>query len=314
MVKKRSAAGQQGSYRLDIIWSPAIELVTSLQVYIDRTLHKTTELGPGWVRSVSKALGPEFKGLLEDARNSYPLSLLPWHAREDADIGEFFEWLAALTPGEIYELMAADLPSSAPPMPKDISASRDRGLAVLRAWNEGYFRHFDKSILAGLRSDAQAKRAMLSRLKPEEVFEEATGGAALQPSPSIKRVVLSPQYHARPWNLHDRLAWGPIYQYPADVLRVQAGEPSPTLLRLTRALADESRLRILRHLSHGPRTFTEITKFSELAKSTVHYHMMLLRAAGLVRVHVSDDAPDRYSLRPGALERLGDRLAGFMKE
>ena len=58
MVKKRSVAGQEGAYQLDIIWSPAIELVTSLQVFIDRTLHKTTELGPGWVRSGSKALGP----------------------------------------------------------------------------------------------------------------------------------------------------------------------------------------------------------------------------------------------------------------
>lgn len=314
MKAKQLKPGRQGAYQLEVYWSPAMELMTSLQVYLDRTLHKTTELGPGWVRSVSKTLGPKFRELVEEAKAFDPVGLLFWHGGEDRDVEDFLDWMVALTPVEIFELIAPDVPPGAPPMPKDIGVRRDHGVAVLRAWNDGYFRHLDRSILDGLRSDAGAKRAMLKRMKPEAVFEEATSGAVLEPSPSIERVVLSPQYHARPWNLHDRRAWGRVYQYPADVLRLQAGEPSPALLRLTRALADESRLRILRYLSRGPRTFTEVAKFSGLAKSTVHYHMVALRAAGLIRVHVADDSPDRYSLRPDALDKLGDRLAGFIKE
>ncbi len=314
MSADRLDTNRQGAYQLDIIWSPVLELMTSLQVYLDRNLHKSIELGPNWARWVAKRLGHEFKALAEETKDIYPLSLLFWHEAHGQDVEAFLDWLGALTPGEIYDLVAPDLPPDAPPMPKDLGARRDRFVALLRAWNDGYFRRFNKLVLAGLESDAEAKRAMLQRMKPEEVFEEATGGVVLLPSPDIKRVVLAPHYHARPWNLHDRLAWGPVYQYPADVVQAQADEPSSTLLRLTRALADESRLRILRYLSRGPRTFTEIAKFSELAKSTVHYHMMLLRAAGLVRVHVSYDGPDRYSLRPGALDKLGGRLADFLKE
>lgn len=302
------------AYTFDIDWAPPYELLVSLQAYLDRSLHKTLELGPRWANWVKRRLGPGFATLVEEAKDSYPVGALFWQGGQGRDVDAFLDWLGGLTPGELYELAARDLPAGAPPIPKDLGARRDRLLDLLRAWNDGYFRRFNPGVLAGLKAEAEAKRAMLQRLPPEEVFEAATGGVVLQPSPAIRRVLLIPQYHARPWNLHDRLAWGPVYQYPAEVLAAQAGRPSPALLRLTRALSDESRLRILRYLARGPRTFTEIAKFSQLAKSTVHHHMMALRAAGLVRVHASFDAPDRYSLRPGALEQLGARLAGFFKE
>jgi len=80
------------------------------------------------------------------------------------------------------------------------------------------------------------------------------------------------------------------------------------------ALSDESRLRILRFLASGSRDFTEIVRFSGLAKSTVHHHLVILRAAGLVRVLVrhSGDSAETYELRPYAIDTLGEQLRAFL--
>ncbi len=61
------------------------------------------------------------------------------------------------------------------------------------------------------------------------------------------------------------------------------GVPSATL-RLFRALGDESRMRILRHLADGDLYLTEIAERMDLSKPTVKHHLAQLRAAGLVTV------------------------------
>lgn len=125
-------------------------------------------------------------------------------------------------------------------------------------------------------------------------------------------MLLVPQFHHRPWNVFQDYRDLRVIQYPADALPAVPGEPPPGLLRLTRALSDESRLRILRFLATGPRSFTDVVQFMGLAKSTVHHHMVVLRAAGLVRVHDRGDVTT-YSLRPGAVDELGDRLHTFFQ-
>ncbi len=54
------------------------------------------------------------------------------------------------------------------------------------------------------------------------------------------------------------------------------------ILAVTKALADENRLRILAALEHGERCVCEITELLELAPATVSKHLSLLYHAGLV--------------------------------
>ena len=57
-----------------------------------------------------------------------------------------------------------------------------------------------------------------------------------------------------------------------------------------------------------------MVQFSGLAKSTVHHHLVVLRSAGLVRVHAYQGGglTDTYSLRPHALDDLDRRLRAFL--
>ncbi len=58
-----------------------------------------------------------------------------------------------------------------------------------------------------------------------------------------------------------------------------------TLLTITKALADESRLRILRWLARGELCQCQIVVLIELAPSTVSRHMGVLVQSGLVQSH-----------------------------
>jgi DNA-binding transcriptional ArsR family regulator len=111
--------------------------------------------------------------------------------------------------------------------------------------------------------------------------------------------------------IHD----GVIILYPCDAAVVPTAEMPPApLLRLTRALSDESRLRMLRFLARTPSSsLTEVSRFAGLSQPTVHHHLTQLRAAGLVRIQFGPSGPNRYSLRPHALEQLAEQLGDYLE-
>lgn len=100
-----------------------------------------------------------------------------------------------------------------------------------------------------------------------EVFEAATDGMRLYPTDHLKQVIIIPQYHARPLvttSMYDEFVFT---SYSCDALPPEAGRPAPALLRLTRALSDETRLYILRLLTGKQLNFTEIVREVGLSKA-----------------------------------------------
>jgi DNA-binding transcriptional ArsR family regulator len=240
------------------------------------------------------------------------LYLLIWLRPAELSAEGFLRWLGALSAGEMYEVLAPRLRDDDLPRLRELTESLPRYVEMLTLWHERYFRHLDPAILSGLAASAAAWRERIQTTPPDELVEEATNGVRLTLDPAPEVVLLTPQYHYRPWNLFSWYRGVYLVQYPADVLPPAPGEPPPALLRLTRALADESRLRILRLLVHEPLTFTELVRRIGLSKSTVHHHMVALRASGLVRVHTENENTTTYSLRASAIEALGSRLTTFL--
>ena len=190
-------------------------------------------------------------------------------------------------------------------------------------WHSSYFQHLDPAILNGLRAEslALARRLgsapaldLIDSAPALDLIEQVTYGLCIEPTPAVQSVTLVPQYHERPYN-HDFLEQGNlVILYPADVLPADPQLPPPRLLRLTRALGDDSRLRILRFLSGGARSLTEVARFAGLSQPTVHHHLAQLRAAGLVQVQFAPGVPtpNRYGLRPHALEQLARQLGAYL--
>ena len=303
------------AYRVEVDWAPAYELLVSLKAYVSRPEQKILELGAGWARGVRQQLQPELAADLASADalpDVHVPDLLVRQCPGERDVAGYLHWLGALSLGELYERLAPYVLEGCAPLPRDLGAVRDRYVRLLEGWHEQYFRLVDPAILSGLAADAAAKRALVGAMAPDALVEAATCGVHYMSQPGPELVLLVPQYHFRPWNVFQDYRGLRVIQYPADALPAAAGAPPPGLLRLTRALSDESRLRILRFLATGPRSFTDVAQFMDLAKSTVHHHMVVLRAAGLVRVHDSGDVTS-YSLRLAAVDELGDRLHAFLQ-
>ncbi|MTI94392.1 MAG: winged helix-turn-helix transcriptional regulator [Firmicutes bacterium] len=284
---------------------PCYELVISLLAFLDNKGNKITDLGPKWLKSVTKQV-PDGYG--ERYRKLSPLPLVLCRLSPARTAEDFLTWFAGLSKQEIITLL---LPRDEKGQLSrlDVDELHQQWLEGLNIWQRVYFSKVDPEILAQLTADAQERSRQ--DWTSEEQIERATNGVTLE-WPGLERVVLVPQYHYSPWNLNDWGAGEYCIYYPVDVASTDLASPAPALLRGGRALADENRLRILRFLGAGTRTFTDVVKFIGLAKSTVHHHMVILRASGLVRAHVTPDN-DRYSLRPGGMLRLAEQFERFFE-
>jgi DNA-binding transcriptional ArsR family regulator len=301
--------------RLDLDFTPAYELIASLDAYLWNQ-PKNMDLGPDWWERTQSALTYEFAEALAEGfttqSDPFLLHVLVSQCPEPRDVAHFLAWLGELTPGQLYERLVPYVPASAGIWLRDLGGFRDKYLPWLHAWHEQYFAALDPAILSALAADAACCRDAAAGQTTGDVLTARTG-LVLQ-SAEVQRVLLIPQYHFRPMVRFGKYGSTFVVLYPAGDPHAVPGQPPTDLLRLTRALGDENRLRILHYLAEGEaRSFTEIQKASGLAKNTVHHHLITLRAAGLIRVHLTGEChSERYTARRSTIDELGPRVQQFL--
>lgn len=303
------------SYEVKIDFCEAFELFTSFNAYTNKKSHKGLELGSGWVKRIREKMSPAFHETIKGVQSSdLSLDLLLLDCPpEKRSVKEFLTWVDQLSVGELYERMSPFVPEGGEAM-RDLNNCRNRMVYLFSYWNEEYFQYCDRSIVTSLQKDAEEKRAYITKSSPVEVVEEVTNGLMVESIEGLKKVILVPQYHFRPYNLIGNYRGLHFYYYPADIQTSDPDVPPSSLVRLTKSLADENRLRILRFLIAGEKSFTEIVQYTGLAKSTVHYHMVLLRSSGLIRVHLGSNSGETFSLRQGGVDQLHTQLAEYLRQ
>jgi biotin operon repressor len=85
-------------------------------------------------------------------------------------------------------------------------------------------------------------------------------------------------------------------------------EAGSSALPALKALAHESRLRLLALIAEEPRSVQDIAALLGLRESTVSHHLTLLWDAGLVQMRKEGNV-HWYALEPAALQRLGRSIA-----
>jgi DNA-binding transcriptional ArsR family regulator len=167
-------------------------------------------------------------------------------------------------------------------------------------------------VLPALRRDADEKQTLSRTMEPPALVEAATNGVTFKVQPQITGVLLIPSKIIRPWTVimeHEGLS---IFAYSVsdEHLMADADAPPSYLVDLFKALGDERRLRILGMLSEGEAGLMDIAERLDLAKSTAHHHLRILRTAGLVRVTVGDSKG--YSLRRDQIPETARLLDAYL--
>jgi len=157
---------------------------------------------------------------------------------------------------------------------------------LMQGWYETIIKPDESYTLSILKKDFEARSIMKEKLTPEK-FVEWTTGSIYAPEPTVTDVLLIPQYIYRPWTVGADDINTKIFYYPVSDESIIDGNdiyiPPFALVQGYKALGDEMRLKIIKFLYEGDATLQDLTGKLNIAKSTVHHHLSLLRAARIVR-------------------------------
>lgn len=188
--------------------------------------------------------------------------------------------------------------------------------AIVAGVRDAVWERIGPEAMAAIERDVEHRRARLTAGEDVATLVlEATNGYALEDDASVRRILLLPSFWLRPWIIVDQLhdVGTLVLSTPvADAfVALPAEVPPPSLLKLTKALADEGRLKLLRRMTTGPISLGEATDQLGVAKATAHHHLSILRQAGLV-VMQGAGRSTRYALRTDPGEAALDALSAYV--
>lgn len=190
-------------------------------------------------------------------------------------------------------------------------------LAALQSYYNVFFAEEEQRILPALESAVQRARELSLQTPLEELVDTLTGGLHFARLSTARELILTPSYWLTPLAFLGSVA-------PGRMLLVFGGRPSDSnlvpgdivpdaLLASLKALADPSRLQILRLLSQSPLTLTEIARSLRLRLPTITHHLNALRLAGLVQINLEQGDEKRYAVRRPAVKNAFGSLTDFLQ-
>lgn len=192
-------------------------------------------------------------------------------------------------------------------------------LAALSSYYEVFFHEEEQRILPALQSSAEKAKLLVAERPLAEALNELSQGIRYDAEQvaQIQELVMIPSFWTTPLSFLGPIAaqsqrWAFLFGgRPVDMSLVP-GEVVPDVLYQTlKALADPTRLRILRYLSEEPLTPAELARRLRLRPPTVIHHLDALRLARLVHVTLSYQGR-RYEARQEAIETTCGLLDNFL--
>ncbi|MBT2287905.1 helix-turn-helix transcriptional regulator [Paenibacillus albidus] len=303
------------NYELKIDVSPVYELLDSFMLYVTRKWSSNLDIGPDWVNDVESNIPPQKITALMEAAN-WPFEdydvLYAWaYSRGPAaKVLQFLDELESATLEESFLRVAPFVSNFTLEQCHRIKSSY---IPLLRLWHEQYFRHVEQKILPLLIEDASEKKMLESKMEKVALIEYASGGVVIEDLPNLETIVLLPTVHNRPINTYCFYKTMVIIQYPVDVPLDDEDEPPTVLLRMTKALSDPTRLRLLRYVAHEPKTLWEMQSELNQSREMLMHHLMILRVAGLLRIHLQGENNERFSIRPDGASELQLFLESYIR-
>ncbi|OKP77840.1 ArsR family transcriptional regulator [Paenibacillus sp. P3E] len=303
------------NYKIEIDVSPVYELLDSFMLYVTKKWISNLDIGPDWIRDVDSRIAPLQISVLRQAAE-WPFDdydvLYAWaYTRGTASkVTQFLDDLESCSLEECFERTT---PFFQEFTLEECARIKYGYIPLLRLWYEQYFRHTEQKILPLLIEDASEKKMLESKMDIVPLIEYASGGIVVEDIPELETIVLLPTVHNRPINTYCFYKTMMLVQYPVDVPLDSEDEPPTVLLRLTKALSDPTRLRMLRFIAHEPKTLWEMQSELSQSREMLMHHLLILRVAGLLRVHLRGEGTERYSIRPDGASELQMFLESYIR-
>ncbi len=200
------------------------------------------------------------------------------------------------------------------------SRPADLGEAYLQAFQsyyQAFFQEEETRVEPVLRAALERARALSASMSFEAFFTEITQGLQLGDEFNASRFIIAPAFWTTPLVFFEKFDRDTILltfgARPAE-MSVIPGEVVPdALVRSLKALADPTRLKILRYLLHENLPPSEIARRLKLRPPTVTHHLKELRLASLVELSLTHEE-NRYTVRKQALEALFASLNAFLEK
>ncbi|WP_019638661.1 ArsR/SmtB family transcription factor [Paenibacillus fonticola] len=304
------------AYNVKVDVSPIYELISSFIVFTTRKWVNNLDVGLEWLDDISSRFSPDARQPFIEAAQ-FPFTdydvLYAWaiDRSDNTDIEAFLDHLEFSAEEVLYHSIKSYIPNMTT---VEIQRIRSSYIPLLRKWNELYFKEITLQYASLLEEDAAEKATLLHKMDSEALVEYASGGLVLEPGLPIERVVLVPSIHFRPINTYGFYSDVLFIQYPIDIPELDEDEPPTCLLRLTRALVRPERLRLLRYVADEPKSLQEMVDHLNESEDKLMHHLMRLRVAGLLRVHLVDsNDTEKFSIRPDGAAELQMFLESYIR-
>lgn len=191
-------------------------------------------------------------------------------------------------------------------------------LGALQLYYDNFFAEEEERILPLLLAATAQAQEMAGRLPLVTLLEELSQGLRYTSPPAAPELVMVPSFWITPLVIKFAVRPGRemfVFGARPESLSLVPGEPVPdAMYQALKALADPTRLSILRYLMAEPQSPSQLARRLRLRAPTVVHHLHALRLARLVHLTMEAEGKRRYALRPGAVEMVFQALQTFLNE
>jgi len=225
-----------------------------------------------------------------------------WNSTDLSRLQEVYQghWNGKLSARELREKASCALDMWSRPL-----AFGESLLTSLQAYQEVFFAEEELRIRPALEAALARAQHLADQMPLPALIEELSRGVRLTQEFDMQELVLAPSFWGDPLMIFSNIGPGrDIVVFggrPSDSSLVPGAVVPDALFQTLKALADPTRLRILRYLSEEPLTPAELARRLRLRAPTVVHHLHTLRLARLVQLTVEPEGK-RYQARREAVD------------
>ena len=189
-------------------------------------------------------------------------------------------------------------------------------LEALEAYIENFFQEEELRILPAQSKALNDAQGLAEKTDVLSLLEELSTGVRMEWIADVSTVILAPSFWGAPFVFFENLDQETglvLFGARPKGSSLVPGEMIPEeLLNALKALADPTRLRIMRYLLEDPCSPSELAKILRLRPPTVIHHLHILRLAGLVGVKISPQTERCYAVRFEGIDATIQHLKDFL--